>query len=354
MSRPILILAILIIFAGFVISACGPQDTADKKPEEKKVETTETESETPATMEGETGVETPDETGDETVDEGEAPDPASTVSGGASAEEGTVSTVDEDDGTVKVVDSDGQVIATTTSDGDTVVEQTEDGSVTTTGPGLTAGPSITPSAGAETPAQPPEEDKPIKSRGDVRIRDKVAIIKTNFGDMYLFFFDYVAPRHVRNFIYLAEKDFYRDVKFHRIVKGFMAQAGIARDDWTEDIPMMKLEVDPTLNVKHRTGSLAAARTNDPNSATSQWYIAFSTQGTERLNRQYTVFGQMFDGFDVLDKLENIKLDWNPNGPGGQPEQSIPAQNVYIIDVVIVDAEPYTEQIDAWKSENEVE
>jgi cyclophilin family peptidyl-prolyl cis-trans isomerase len=195
----------------------------------------------------------------------------------------------------------------------------------------------------------PDQNKEINSRGDVNIKDKVAIIKTNYGDMYFFFFPDVAPNHVRNFIYLAEKKFYDNVKFHRIVKDFMAQGGMPRPDWTEEILPLKLEVDPQLIVRHRPGALAAARTSDPDSATSQFFIDFTELATKNLNGKYTVYGQMFKGQDTLDKLNKIKLGANAEMGGG--EISTPLEDVRIIGVVIEDAAKYDGEIKSWKAQN---
>jgi peptidyl-prolyl cis-trans isomerase B (cyclophilin B) len=204
--------------------------------------------------------------------------------------------------------------------------------------------SVSDTGETETPV----EKKEIKTRGDVNIKDKVAIIKTNYGDMYFFFFPEVAPNHVRNFIYLAEKDFYDNVKFHRIVKDFMAQGGMARPDWTEDPVPLKLEVDPKLIARHRPGALAAARTSDPDSATSQFFIDFTEERTKSLNGKYTVYGQMFKGDDVLAKLNKVKLGENPQG-----EMSLPLEDVHIIDVVIEDAAKYDGEIKRWKAQNDM-
>lgn len=196
------------------------------------------------------------------------------------------------------------------------------------------------------PSQTPVEKKEINSRGDVNIKDKVAIIKTNYGDVYFFFFPEIAPNHVRNFIYLAEKKFYDNVPFHRIITDFMAQAGMQRSGWTEELPQLKLEVDPQLKVFHRPGALAAARTQDPNSATSQFFIDFTEERTKGLNGKYTVYGQMFKGQDTLDKLNKVKL-----GPNAQSEVSEPLEDVHIITVVIEDASKYDGEIKRWKAAN---
>ncbi|MBU1024277.1 peptidylprolyl isomerase [bacterium] len=263
----------------------------------------------------------------------------------------TTATVNED-GTTTIRDSSGNVIETTqTVDG---VAQTSSGLAnsgstpsldTNSGPGLTDA-SAPPNAGA--PPSGESVDKSTLTRGSVNIKDKVAIMKTNFGDMYIFFYTDAAPNHVRNFIYLAEKGFFKMIKFHRIKKGFMAQAGIARADWTEEIPPLKLEIDPKLEAKHIPGAFSAARTSDLNSATSQFFLVFNREGAKHLDSQYSVYGQVFKGFDVLEKIEGIKIGPNPQMGG---EMSKPLQDVIILDVVIEDGAKYKPEIDKWKAQN---
>jgi peptidyl-prolyl cis-trans isomerase B (cyclophilin B) len=173
-------------------------------------------------------------------------------------------------------------------------------------------------------------------------------MKTNFGDMYIFFFDDKAPNHVQNFITLAKKGFYKNVKFHRIKPGFMAQAGEPRADWKETILPMKLEVDPSHTARHRKGAISAARSSDPNSATSQFFLVFNESSTKHLDGNYTVFAQVFKGFDVLDKIEGIKVAPNPQAGG---EESLPLQDVHIINVIIEDATKYANEIKKWKAKN---
>jgi cyclophilin family peptidyl-prolyl cis-trans isomerase len=193
--------------------------------------------------------------------------------------------------------------------------------------------------------------KPVMKKDKIDFKNKVAIIKTNFGDMYFFFYTKQAPEHVKNFISLSEKGFYRDVKFHRILPSFVAQAGQPREDWTEEEHTVNLEIDPERIAIHRPGALSAARTSDPNSATSQFFICFTRERTQRLDGAYSVYGQMFRGFDTLDKLNSIEMLPNPYMNG--QEISLPSKDVIITDVVIEDANAYEKEINSWKKQNEV-
>lgn len=108
-----------------------------------------------------------------------------------------------------------------------------------------------------------------------------------------------APNHVANFKALAGKGFYDGLKFHRVITGFMAQGGDPDGNGTGG---PGYAIDAEFNDrKHVRGTLAMARSANPNSAGSQFYICFSPQ--PHLDRQYTVFGQVIEGMDVVDDIE---------------------------------------------------
>ena len=136
-----------------------------------------------------------------------------------------------------------------------------------------------------------------------------AIIKTKFGDMEIAFFPDKAPKHVENFIKLAKSGFYNGTIFHRVIPGFMIQGG---DPNTKDPnkpetygmggPSEKLKAEFS-DVPHRRGIVSMARTNDPNSAGSQFFIV--VKDSNFLDGQYTVFGEVVKGMDVADKIVNL-------------------------------------------------
>jgi cyclophilin family peptidyl-prolyl cis-trans isomerase len=117
----------------------------------------------------------------------------------------------------------------------------------------------------------------------------------------------VAPNHVRNFLELAEKGFYNGIKFHRTIPGFMIQGGdpntIKGDPSTwgsgGSPKNLKAEFNP---VPHVRGIVSAARTSDPDSASSQFFIVVSD--SKFLDNQYTVFGQVTKGMEVADTIVN--------------------------------------------------
>jgi peptidyl-prolyl cis-trans isomerase B (cyclophilin B) len=162
-----------------------------------------------------------------------------------------------------------------------------------------------------------------------------AVIKTNYGEMTIAFWPEVAPKHVENFKKLAREGFYDGTAFHRIIKGFMIQGGCPNTkQGARGIPGTG---DPGYKVKaefndrpHVRGVISAARASDPNSAGCQFFIV---HGDARfLDRQYTAFGQLVAGDDVLEKIANV-----PTKSGGGGEKSTPIDRVEVESVKLVPA-----------------
>jgi peptidylprolyl isomerase len=123
-----------------------------------------------------------------------------------------------------------------------------------------------------------------------------AVIKTVRGDITLNLLPDVAPNHVNSFVFLAKDGFYDGVKFHRVVPGFVAQAGDPTGTG-QGGPGYQLDLEPS-NIKYDRGVVGAARTTEPNSAGSQWFITFGN--AEHLTGSYTVFAYVTEGMDVAD------------------------------------------------------
>lgn len=146
--------------------------------------------------------------------------------------------------------------------------------------------------------------------------EEIAIVQTNHGQIWLKFFTDVAPGHVDNFKKLAGEGFYDGVKFHRVIPGFMIQAG---DPNTKTQPRhMHGSGGPGYTIKaefndipHTPGILSMARTSDPNSAGSQFFIMHNRH-VASLDNQYTAFGQVIEGMDVVDHIANLERDGNDN------------------------------------------
>ena len=129
-----------------------------------------------------------------------------------------------------------------------------------------------------------------------------------------------APNHVMRIKELTRKGFYNGLKFHRVIDGFMAQTGDPRGDGTggSDLPDVAAEFSKVPFVK---GTLGMARSEDPNSANSQFFIMFD-EGSF-LNGQYTVFGEVVDGMAVVDKIK--KGDAASNGSVADPDVIVKMQ-----------------------------
>jgi peptidyl-prolyl cis-trans isomerase B (cyclophilin B) len=148
-----------------------------------------------------------------------------------------------------------------------------------------------------------------------KMTDTTAVIDTKFGKIELKFFPEVAPNHVNNFIDLAKKGFYDGTTFHRVIPGFMIQGG---DPNTKDPDRKKHGMGgPGYAVKaefnqtpHKRGILSMARSSDPDSAGSQFFICVGD--APFLDRQYTAFGQVTSGMDVADKIVGQPRDKQDN------------------------------------------
>ncbi len=155
----------------------------------------------------------------------------------------------------------------------------------------------------------PEEKK--------KMENTTAVIHTKFGDMNLKFFPDIAPNHVKNFIDLAKSGFYNGTTFHRVIPGFMIQGG---DPNSKNPDKSKHGMGgPGHRVKaefskkpHKRGILSMARSADPNSAGSQFFICVADANF--LDGQYTVFGEVVSGMETADKIVSQPRDArdNPN------------------------------------------
>jgi peptidyl-prolyl cis-trans isomerase B (cyclophilin B) len=185
-------------------------------------------------------------------------------------------------------------------------------------------------AAAEKPKQPPTEAKQMST-------NEVAVIKTALGEMVVEFWPDVAPKTVENFKKLAKQGFYDGTAFHRIVKGFMIQGGdpLTKDPsaearWGTGDPGYKIQAEFN-DRSHQRGVLSMARSQDPNSAGSQFFICLGDASF--LNRQYTAFGKVIKGDDVLGKLGDVETV-----PGGGGEKSKPVQRQGVESIKIVPAD----------------
>jgi len=144
-------------------------------------------------------------------------------------------------------------------------------------------------------------------------KENIMILKLKDGDVKIELFEDVAPNHVKRIKELADSGQYDNVVFHRVIDGFMAQTGdvqfgnSSNDNFdlrragtgNSDLPDLKEEFN---DLPHVRGTLSMARTSDPNSANSQFFICFNDKASY-LDRQYTVFGKVIEGMEFVDKIK---------------------------------------------------
>ena len=155
------------------------------------------------------------------------------------------------------------------------------------------------------------------------------ILKLKDGDVKIEMFPDVAPNHVKRITELANAGKYDNVVFHRVIDGFMAQTGDVKFGNSEtndfdlrragmggsDFPDLKEEFN---DVPHERGTLSMARSSDPDSANSQFFICF--EQASFLDRQYTVFGKVIEGMEFVDKIK--RGDSDNNGSVSDPDKII--------------------------------
>ena len=161
------------------------------------------------------------------------------------------------------------------------------------------------------------------------MNNEIAVIKTNEGELIVEFWPDVAPKTVENFKALARKGFYDGTCFHRVIKGFMIQGG---DPLTKDLkqearwgtggPSHKVKAEFS-DRPHDRGVLSMARSQDPDSAGSQFFICHGNP--HFLDRQYTAFGKLIKGDDVLEKIATT-----PTHPQDRPDKRMGVESIKIV------------------------
>jgi peptidyl-prolyl cis-trans isomerase B (cyclophilin B) len=167
-----------------------------------------------------------------------------------------------------------------------------------------------------------------KPAGDLTAQDMskmIAVIETNHGTIKFRFFPDQAPGHCRNFIKLARQGFYDNLIFHRVIKGFMIQGGCPKGDGTGG-PGWNVRAEFNEN-PHLKGTVSMARARDPNSAGSQFFICLAPQPS--LDGQYTVFGQVAEGQEVVDAIGSLPTTGPRGRPADKPLKDAVMKKVYI-------------------------
>ena len=158
---------------------------------------------------------------------------------------------------------------------------------------------------------------------------EVAVISTKYGDMIVEFFPDVAPMHVESFVALANEKYFDGTTFHRVIPDFVIQGGDPNsklenrslhgtggragkffgigDENDSSTWLIPQEFN---SIAHEKGVLSMARTNDPNSASSQFFVCHGDPNF--LDNNYTVFGKVIQGLEVIDSIANVEKDMNDN------------------------------------------
>jgi peptidyl-prolyl cis-trans isomerase B (cyclophilin B) len=173
-----------------------------------------------------------------------------------------------------------------------------------------------------------EEKKPMDSN-----TNEVAVIKTSEGEMVVQFWSDAAPKTIENFKKLARSGFYDGTIFHRIVKNFMIQGGDPNskdlgkeNSYGEGGPGYKIKAEFNDHL-HERGVLSMARSMDPDSAGSQFFICLAP--VPRLDHQYTTFGKLIKGDDVLEKIGNTPVTF-ARGEMSKPEKRVVIESIKVV------------------------
>ena len=164
--------------------------------------------------------------------------------------------------------------------------------------------------------------------------NEVAVIKTSEGDMVVEFWSDVAPKTVENFKKLSKQGFYNGTAFHRIIKGFMIQGGdpLTKDPskeamWGTGGPGYSIKAEFNSR-SHQRGVLSMARSSDPDSAGSQFFICLGDASF--LNGKYTAFGKVIKGDDVLGKIGDTPVTSSGGGEASKPTKRIEVKSIEIV------------------------
>ncbi len=164
--------------------------------------------------------------------------------------------------------------------------------------------------------------------------DEVAVIKTSKGELVLEFWPDVAPKTVANFKKLAQSGYYDGTSFHRIISSFMAQGGdpLTKDpskeaQWGTGGPGYTIEAEFN-DRKHERGVVSMARTADPNSAGSQFFLMLGT--APHLDNQYTAFGKVIRGEETLAKIAATPVVASAGGEPSKPTERVEIESIKIV------------------------
>src|SRR6267143_2465536 len=173
-----------------------------------------------------------------------------------------------------------------------------------------------------------------KEASPMSTSNEVAVIKTNEGEMVVQFWTDAAPNTIENFKKLAHQRLYDGTIFHRIVKGFMIQGGDPNSkdpgkesSYGEGGPGYKIKAEFN-DRSHERGVISMARSSDPDSAGSQIFICLAN--VSRLDHQYTTFGKIIKGDDVLGKIGDTEVTMSDSGERSKPTKRVTVESIKIV------------------------
>ena len=149
------------------------------------------------------------------------------------------------------------------------------------------------------------------------------VMETTMGKMVIELWPDVAPKHCQSFVHLVGKHFYDSLSFHRIIAQFVIQGGDPQGTGMGG-PGYSVPAEFSDTLKHDVGILSMARSSDPNSAGSQFFICLARERTAALDKKYSIFGKVIEGLDIVDAIGKVKTS-----PGDKPVTPVLMTKVYM-------------------------
>lgn len=188
--------------------------------------------------------------------------------------------------------------------------------------------------GFQAHAAPPTQEKSVKvAAPEVKLH-------TTLGDVVIRLNAEKAPLTTANFLGYVHDGFYKGTIFHRVIKGFMAQGGGFTEKWEQKKTKAPVSNEADNGLPNNRGTIAMARTSDPQSATAQFFINYSDNDFLNFKSKtpqgygYAVFGEVISGMDIVDKMATV-----PTGSGGPMPTDVPQTPIVILDATVVGDKP---------------
>ncbi len=165
---------------------------------------------------------------------------------------------------------------------------------------------------------------PMENKTESFNDNPVVVFTTNLGDIEIELYQKEAPKTVENFLSYIKDGFYSGTVFHRVIKGFMVQGGGFTEDGQQKPSRDAIVLESNNGLKNDRGMVAMARTNIPDSATSQFFVNVADNDFLNYTPQspgYAVFGKVINGMEIVDKIENVKTEVK-NGMPDWPVEDI--------------------------------